>query len=52
MFIPMAIAATATTPRMENASRRTVSPRMLSVRLPLIDQHSVQEQEKADERGE
>src|ERR1700761_1799020 len=47
MWMPMAIAATAMMPRMEKLKRR-----MGSVRLPLIDQHGVQEQEEPDEAGE
>src|SRR6516162_4199252 len=48
MLMPMTIAATATTPTIENQMRR----RMTSVRLPLFDDHGVEEQPEADEGGE
>src|SRR5277367_6277406 len=48
MLMPMTMAATAMTPRMDDQKRR----RMVSVRLPLIDDHRVQEQPEPDEGGE
>src|SRR5581483_11821533 len=48
MLMPMTMAATATTPTMENHRRR----RMGSIRLALLDQHGVQVEPEADEAGE
>src|ERR1700729_3430848 len=48
MLMPMTLAGTAMTPRMDDQKRR----RMVSVRLPLIDDHGVQEQPEPDEGGE
>src|SRR4051794_25603244 len=48
MLMPMTMAATASTPTMENQMRR----RMASVSLPLFDDHSSEIQPEADEGRE
>src|ERR1700722_14521156 len=48
MLMPIAIAATAITPMMENQMRR----RMTSVRLSLFDDHGIEEQPEGNEGGE